>query len=60
VAKRERFFEFNWLYLLGLLFSVASAWVANGFLFVLVLSALAGVVISVYYVVWRWLQSRSE
>ncbi len=59
MAKREHFFEFNWFFLIGLLFVLASAWVTYGWMFVLVVSAIAGALIGLYYVVWRWLRDRS-
>jgi hypothetical protein len=52
-------FEFNWAYLVGLLCFVTSAWLTQGPSFVLIVIAVAGVLIGVYYVVWRWLRSRS-
>lgn len=59
VAKREHFFTFRWAYLPGLIFVVASAWLSEGPLFVVVVGAIAVAVIGVYYASWRWLQSRS-
>lgn len=54
VAERDRFFEGNPWYLLGLLAMIIAA-VARGQVWVVVVSlAIAGVVIGVWYPIWRW------
>jgi hypothetical protein len=58
VAKREHFFEFSWPRLLVMLFALLSAWVSQGPLFVLVVSAIAGLGVGAYYLVWRWMRDR--
>ena len=59
VAGQEQFFRFNWMYLPGLIFATAAAWVSQGPVFVVVVVAVAAVVIGVYYAVWRWVKDRS-
>lgn len=43
---------------LALFFALASAWWSQGPLFVLVVCAITGVIIGVYYLVWRRLRKR--
>ncbi|MCW2753805.1 MAG: hypothetical protein JWQ32_1216 [Marmoricola sp.] len=58
VAKREHFFEVNWWFLFGLLFALASAWLAQGPVFVLVVAAVTAAGIGVYYLIWKLLRDR--
>ncbi len=54
VTERDRFFEGNPWYLLGLL-AVGLAALARGQVWVVVISlAVAGVVIGAWYPIWRW------
>jgi hypothetical protein len=59
VARREHFFAFNSFFAIGLMFALASAWISYGWLFVVVVSSIAGALIVGYYVVWRWRRDRS-
>lgn len=60
MAKRKNFFTFNWAYLIALLCYIVASWIAEGPLFVLVVFAIAGGIVGVYYIVWRWRQTRSS
>ena len=54
VAERDRFFEGNPWYLLGLLAAILAA-LARGQVWVVVISlAVAGVAIGAWYSIWRW------
>ena len=53
VASREHFFEFNWLYLVGLVLAGTSAWLSGGPWLVLGTLAAAGLIAGVWFLFWR-------
>jgi membrane protein implicated in regulation of membrane protease activity len=58
VAGRERFFEFNWVYFIGLVAFAIGGWVAEGPWLVLGSLAVAALIAAGWYPFWRRKQRR--
>jgi uncharacterized membrane protein YccC len=59
-ARRERFLEFNWGYLVGLIAFVIGGWRAEGPWLVLGSLAAAGLVAGVWFAFWRRSQDQAN
>ena len=60
MVTRERFFEFNWGYFVGLVALIIGAWRSDGPWLVLGSLAVAGVIAGVWFLFWRRSRNRAQ